>query len=43
LPSGVGRAGSRNMRKAVPTQTLCTAQRRMRLPKHLIRIQPAMP
>jgi hypothetical protein len=29
-PTGLPRAGSRNMRKAVPTQTLCTAQRGMR-------------
>jgi hypothetical protein len=43
LPSGVRRAGSRNVRKAVPTQTLCTAQRSMRSPKHLTRMQPAMP
>lgn len=41
LPSGVRRAGSRNMRKVVPTQTLSTAQTSMRLPKHLIRMQPA--
>ena len=29
LPSGERRLGSRNMRKAVPTETLCTAQRSM--------------
>jgi hypothetical protein len=42
LPAGLPRAGSRNMRKAVPTQTLCTAQRGMRGPKRLLRIQPVM-
>jgi len=43
LPSGVRRAGSRNMRKAVPAQTLCSAQRSMRVkPKHSIKPQPVM-
>jgi hypothetical protein len=42
LPSGVRRAGSRHLRRAVPTQRLCTAQRGMRVPKPLLRLQLAM-
>lgn len=43
LPGGVRRPGSRHLRRAVPTQTLCTAQRGMRVkPKHSMRLQPLM-
>jgi hypothetical protein len=34
LPSGARRLGSRQLRRAVPTQKLCTAQRSMRLSRN---------